>query len=178
MTVCVYAGTFDPFTRGHFSVVLQGCRLFSHVRILVAENPHKAAVFSSRERGKLIESYIESMPHVSVDATTGYVVQYAVKIGASVLIRGVRNATDATSELNLAIENMKLCPQIQTILLPSDPALSSVSSTSIKERMENTMSYEDMKDLLTPEAYYALKSQKERIAEMKKNGHLPIGATP
>jgi phosphopantetheine adenylyltransferase len=87
----------------------------------------------------------------------------------------VRNETDAKSELALAIENMKLCPQVQTILLPSDPALSAVSSTSIKERMETSLSYEDMKDLLTPEAYYALKAQKERIAEMKKNGHTPAG---
>jgi pantetheine-phosphate adenylyltransferase len=171
MTVCVYAGTFDPFTRGHLSVVLQGCRLFSHVRILVADNPSKHPVFSSRERIKIIESYIGSMPHVSVDATTGYVVRYAENIGASVLLRGVRNETDANAEMNLAIENLKLAPHIQTVLLPSDPATSTVSSTLIKQKMESSSDFEDMKDLLTVEAYFALRQARERITEMKKNGH-------
>jgi len=171
MTVCVYAGTFDPFTRGHFSVVLQGCRLFSHVRILVADNPSKAPVFSSRDRVKLIESYVSNMPHVSVDAETGYVVKYAERIGASVLIRGVRNETDAKAEMALALENFKLAPQVQTVLLPSDPAVSEVSSTSIKEMMTKSSSYDDMRHLLTSEVYYALRSARERLEEMKKNGH-------
>ncbi len=171
MTVAVYPGTFDPFTRGHFSVVLQGCRLFSHVRILVADNPDKKPMFSSRERVKLIQSYIDNMPHVSVDATTGYVVKYADRIGASALIRGVRNETDAKTELELALENMKLCPHVQTVLLPSDPALSAVSSTLIKEQIQSSTDYEDMKDLLTVEAYFELRRYQERILEMKKNGH-------
>lgn len=171
MTVCVYAGSFDPFTHGHRSVVLQACRLFSHVRVLVAENPDKKVVFSARERIKIIESYIDNMPNVSVDATTGYVVRYAEKIGASVLVRGARNETDAKAELLLAQENLKLCPSIQTVLLPSDPSISGVSSTLIKERMETSVDYEDMKHLLTVEAYFSLRQVKDRIAEMKKNGH-------
>lgn len=171
MTVCVYAGTFDPFTCGHLSVVLQGCRLFSHVRILVAENPKKQPLFSSRERVRLIEHYVENMPNVSADAASGYVVHYAKKIGASVLLRGVRNETDAKVEMELAVENLKLCPGIQTVLLPSDPSVSGVSSTFIKERSEASVSYEDMKDLVTVETYSALRQHKETLELMRKNGH-------
>lgn len=171
MTTCVYAGMFDPFTYGHRSVVVQGCRLFSHVRILVADNPAKTPVLPARERVKLIESYIGTMPNVSVDSFSGYVVKYAEQIGASVLIRGVRNETDAKGEMTLALENFKLCPTIQTVLLPSDPALSGVSSTMVKELMANGADYTQMQALLTSEAYYALRQQSARMSEMKKNGH-------
>jgi len=172
MTVCVYAGTFDPFTRGHFSVVLQGCRLFSHVRILVANNPAKVTTFTHVERVELIKSYISKMPHVSVDSTSDYVVRYAEGIGASVLIRGIRNETDAKDEMALAVENSKLCPRVQTVLLPADLAVSDVSSTAIKKKIETAADYAEMKDLLTVETYLALINHRERVAEMRSRGHL------
>lgn len=172
MTVCVYAGTFDPFTYGHHSVVLQACRLFSHVRILVADNPAKHPLFSSMERMKLIESYIGNMPHASVDATGGYVVEYANQIGATFLVRGVRDATDAAAELALASENRKLSPGIQTVLLPTDPRLSDISSTTIKTQIQTSDDYRDMSHLLTVEAYFGLKAHRSTVELMKRNGHL------
>lgn len=172
MTVCIYAGTFDPFTKGHLSVVLQGCRLFSHVRILVAGNPKKMTTFNQVERVSLIESYIGKMPQVSVDATSGYVVKYAEAIGATVMIRGVRNDTDAKEEMNLALENTKLAPRIQTVLLPSDPSVSHISSSAIKKMIESATDYAGMKEYLTPQAYVALINNRETVAEMTRNGHL------
>jgi len=172
MTIAVYAGTFDVFTKGHESVTLQGVRLFGHVRILVANNPEKNPTFSSDERVKIILSYVGKMPHVTVDSASGYVVRYAESIGASVLIRGIRNETDAKEEMALAIENQKLAPSIQTVLLPSDPSVSDVSSTRIKEMIEKSSDYASMRNLLTPEAYIALIRNRESVAEMKRNGHL------
>jgi pantetheine-phosphate adenylyltransferase len=172
MTVCVYAGTFDPFTKGHLSVVLQGCRLFEHVRILVAGNPKKTTTFTHVERVKLIQSYTALMPQVSVDATSGYVVKYAESVGATVLIRGIRNETDAKEEMALALENLKLAPKIQTVLLPSDPTVSHISSSAVKKLTESSSDYATLKEYLTPEAYVALVNERERVAEMRANGHL------
>lgn len=113
MTTAVYAGTFDPFTYGHMSIVTQACRIFSHVRILVAVNDAKK-------------------PNVTVDFDEGLVAKYAEQVGATFLVRGVRNLTDAGAELLLAEQNKKIAPHIQTVLLPADPALSAVSSSAVK----------------------------------------------
>lgn len=132
MTTAVYAGTFDPFTYGHLSVLTQACRIFSHVRILVAVNKAKTPLFSEHERVDIIHSYVAKMPNVSVDFAPGYVARYAEEIGAAFLVRGVRNLTDAAAELNLAEQNKEVAPHIQTVLLPADPALSDVSSSGVK----------------------------------------------
>jgi pantetheine-phosphate adenylyltransferase len=74
------------------------------------------------------------MPNVSVDSTQGYVVHYAKEIGARFLVRGIRGASDATFETTLAQENRALAPDVQTVLIPAEPALSDVSSSGLKER--------------------------------------------
>src|ERR1043166_8265639 len=132
--VAVYAGTFDPVTRGHVSVVAQAARLFLHVRVLVADNPAKAPLFDVATRVALLREVLGKLPNVSVDSTAGYVVEYAREIGAAVLVRGIRGASDATWETELAQENRKLAPDVQTVLLPAEPSLSAVSSSELKAR--------------------------------------------
>lgn len=133
MTVAVYAGSFDPITLGHASVVRRAARLFSHVRVLVAVNPDKRALFSESERVALARELLGAMPNVSVDATTGLVVEYARAIGASYLVRGLRGAADAEPETELARVNLALAPELQTLLIPAEPGLSEVSSSGLKE---------------------------------------------
>ncbi len=133
MTTAIYAGTFDPFTFGHRTIVEQGIRLFSHVRILIAVNPNKTCTFSVEERIKIIKSYVDLIPNVSIDYTDGYVVEYAKECGATVLLRGIRHETDSLGELKLAQENLKLAPTIQTVILPTDPSLSDISSYNVKK---------------------------------------------
>lgn len=132
MTTAIYAGTFDPFTNGHMTIVQQGARLFSHVRILIAVNPDKKPFINLDTRLEIIRQRVGKMPNVSVDSTTGYVVHYANECGATVLLRGIRNVTDATYETTLAQENLKLAPSVQTVLLPTDPNLSDISSSAVR----------------------------------------------
>ncbi len=134
MNIAVYAGSFDPFTAGHLSVVRQAARVFSHVRILVAVNPDKKTLFTMEERLALIDELVRPMPHVTVDATSRYVVHYANDIGASFLVRGIRGASDATFETDLAQQNREIAPGILSVLLPAEPSLSSLSSSGLKER--------------------------------------------
>ena len=95
MTIAVYAGSFDPITAGHESIVRQAARIFSHVRVLVAVNPSKDVLFETDERVEMIAQTFRRMPQVSVDSTDGLVVEYARDMGASYLIRGVRGATES-----------------------------------------------------------------------------------
>jgi pantetheine-phosphate adenylyltransferase len=134
MTIAIYAGTFDPITTGHLSVVRAAVRLFAHVRVLVAVHPKKKPLFSLEERIELARAAVGPMPTVSVDGTSGLVVDYARAIGAIVLVRGLRGAADAAYETDLAQQNAEIAPEIATVMLPSDPRLSMVSSSELKER--------------------------------------------
>lgn len=133
MTIAIYAGSFDPITLGHASVVRRAARLFSHLRVLIAVNPDKQTLFSEAERVALARQMLGAMPNVSVDATSGLVVDYARAIGASFLVRGLRGAPDAAPETELARVNMALAPELQTVLIPAEPALAQVSSSGLKE---------------------------------------------
>lgn len=135
MSIAVYAGTFDPITSGHLSVLRQAARIFAHVRVLVAVNPDKNTLFDVDERVGMIREVVAAMPQVSVDATEGLVVEYAAEIGATTLVRGIRGSSDATFETELAQQNRELAPEISTVLLPAEPALAAVSSSSLKEQV-------------------------------------------
>jgi pantetheine-phosphate adenylyltransferase len=132
--IAVYAGTFDPVTVGHASIVSQAARLFAHVRVLIAENPNKKPLFNVEERAELLRTVFGKIPNVSVDWTSGLVVTYAREIGASLLVRGIRGASDATWETDLAQQNRLLAPDVQTVLIPAEPHLSGVSSSELKAK--------------------------------------------
>jgi pantetheine-phosphate adenylyltransferase len=132
--IAVYAGTFDPPTAGHLSVVRQAARLYSHLVVLVAVNPDKATLFSPDERMAMLREEAALLPNVLVSSTSGLVVEHARAIGASVLIRGIRGASDAHFETELAHANRGLAPEIVTIFLPAFAALADVSSSELKRR--------------------------------------------
>lgn len=136
MTIAIYAGTFDPITTGHLSVIREAARLFAHVRVLVAVHPTKEPMFELRERIDMAHEIVGPMPTVTVDGTEGYVVEYARTIGATALVRGLRGAADAAYETELAKENRELAPEIMTVMLAADPALSTVSSSELKRRAQ------------------------------------------
>jgi pantetheine-phosphate adenylyltransferase len=133
VSIAVYAGTFDPMTAGHLSVVRQAVRLTSHLVVLLAVNPEKKTLFTVDERLEMIREVVKIHPNVSAAWTEGLVVDYARLLGASILIRGIRGATDAPFETELAQTNRKLAPEIATILLPAAADLSQVSSSRLKE---------------------------------------------
>ena len=133
MKSAVYAGTFDPVTRGHLSVIQRGSQLFDALTVLVADNPEKRPLFSLAERLHFLRDATRDFPGVEIASTSGLVVEYARATGSQFLVRGVRGATDADYEAWLAAANLKLAPSIQTIFLPADPELSKLSSSRLKE---------------------------------------------
>jgi pantetheine-phosphate adenylyltransferase len=135
MTIAVYAGSFDPVTAGHLSVVRQAARLFGHVVIVVAVNPSKHYLLAADERMALLREAVRPHPNVTVAYTEGLIVDFARQIGASVLLRGVRGATDAQFETELAHHNRALAPELSTLFLPAEAHLAEVSSSGLKERV-------------------------------------------
>lgn len=156
MSIAIYAGTFDPITLGHLSVVRRAAAIFEHVRILVSVNPAKHPLFTGQERMDAIAAIVHRMPQVSVDSTEGLVVEYAREVGARFLVRGVRSATDAEFEMKLAQQNRALAPDIETVLLPADLALSEVSSSEVKRRVA---AGESVASVCTPEIEQAIRQR-------------------
>ena len=132
MRLAIYAGTFDPITRGHLSVVERAARLFDRLIVVVAINPSKAPLFSPEEREDMIREVTRPWPNVSCTRTEAYVVALARDRGARYLVRGVRGATDIESEIVLARMNRELAPEIETVFVPAHTELSEVSSSRLK----------------------------------------------
>jgi pantetheine-phosphate adenylyltransferase len=131
--LAVYAGTFDPVTLGHLSVVERGALLFDRLFLLVAMNPSKRPLFSAAERVDMLREVCARFGNVECAETDGYVVDFARAHDARYLIRGVRSSTDAESEIRLANLNRELAPEIETVFVPAHPELSEVSSSKLKE---------------------------------------------
>ncbi len=156
MTIAVYAGSFDPVTAGHLSVVRQAARLFGHVVVVVAINPDKRPLLTVAERMELLREVVALHPNVTVASTEGLIVDYARAIGASVLLRGVRGATDAQFETTLAQANRALAPDLATLFLPAESHLAEVSSSRLKEKLARG---EDVSDFCPPAVAAKLRSR-------------------
>ena len=133
MRIAIYAGTFDPITQGHLSVIEAGSKAFDRLIVLIAVNPEKRPLFSAKERLLFIRQAIDHVENARCDVTDGLVVDYARHNGAMFLVRGVRGTTDAQFETTLANINRTMAPEITTFFLPAAPALSEVSSSRLKE---------------------------------------------
>jgi pantetheine-phosphate adenylyltransferase len=133
MRVALYAGTFDPLTRGHLSVIERAAGLFDGLLVVVAVNPDKRPLFSVEERVDMGRDAVWTWPNVECTSTDGYVVELARARGARYLVRGVRSCTDVEAEIALANVNRELAPELETVFVPAHPELSEVSSSRLKE---------------------------------------------
>ena len=130
----LYAGSFDPITRGHLDIIQRGARFFDQVYVAVASNTSKQALFSPEEKVALVEEVTADLANVQVlQFTDGLTVDLARDLGASALLRGIRNNTDFEYEMNMAEINKLQAPDIETVILLSDAAYRAYSSSMIKE---------------------------------------------
>ena len=129
----VYPGSFDPLTNGHLDIVKRAVKMFDQVIIAVATNLDKNPLFTKEERKILIKEAVKDIEKVQVDSFDGLLVDYLKKIKANVVIRGLRAITDFEYELQMAIMNRKLYPQIETIFMIPDYKFSFLSSRLVKE---------------------------------------------
>jgi pantetheine-phosphate adenylyltransferase len=153
----VYPGSFDPLTNGHLDVVERALSIFDRLIVAVAANPDKRQpLFSVEERIELIATALKGRDRVEVASFTGLTVEYARSRGANTLVKGLRAYSDFDAELQQALMNRKLAPDIHTVFLMSSFAHIFVSSSILKD----IASYGgNVSDLVPPGVAKALKEK-------------------
>ncbi len=132
-SLAVFPGSFDPITNGHLDIVERGLAVFDRVRMAILLNPEKQPLFTVDERLALIRDAWRGNPRVEADTFSGLLVDYAERAGASVIIRGIRAISDFEYELQMALMNRRLNPQIETVFMIPAESYSYVSSRLVKE---------------------------------------------
>lgn len=133
MRTAIFPGSFDPFTRGHEAIVEQALSMFDKVVIAIGDNISKKSLLSPCEREALIKDCYRDHGRVEVIRYSTLTGEAALKVGATAIIRGVRNATDFEYERTMAQTNRRIYPELQTIILLTPAELSDVSSSMVRE---------------------------------------------
>ncbi len=131
--VAVYPGTFDPFTNGHLDITQRAALLFDEVIVAVYAKPAKNIIFSTDERLGMIREALKGMSNVRVEPFDGLIVQYLQKVGAKIIVRGLRAVSDFEYEFQMAHMNRQLWPEAEVVCLITAKSYSFISATLIRE---------------------------------------------
>jgi pantetheine-phosphate adenylyltransferase len=129
----IYPGSFDPVTNGHLDLIARAAMIFDQLIVGVAKNLEKEALFTPRERVEMLEAVTFEWKNVEVEQFDGLLMDYARSQGASVIIRGIRAVSDYEYELQMAMMNRKIEPDIETVFMLPAEAYSYLSSRLVKE---------------------------------------------
>lgn len=134
--IAVFPGTFDPITNGHVSIVSRALPLFERIIVGMGVNSTKRTMFSTEERTAWIKEAFAAHPQVEVIPFEGLTVDLCQEVGATYILRGLRNSTDHGYERSIALMNRQLSG-VETIFLPSAPEHAHISSTIVRELIAN-----------------------------------------
>lgn len=137
MKIGVFAGSFDPITRGHEDIVMKAMPLFDEIFIAIGVNIDKKYKFPLEDRIRWIENTFAGFPKVKVVSYEGLTVDLCKRLNAGFIIRGLRNTTDFEYESIVAEANKKLNPEVETVFFLSDPTLRCISSTVVRDLVKN-----------------------------------------
>ena len=129
----IYPGSFDPVTYGHLDVIERSSKLVDELIVGVLNNKAKSPLFSAEERVRMLNEVTKDMPNVTVVPFEGLLVDFARKMDAGLVIRGLRAITDFEYELQMAQTNHKMEPDVETVFLTTSLDISYLSSTTVKE---------------------------------------------
>lgn len=133
MLRALFPGSFDPPTNGHLNLLERASRIYDEIDVVIAVNPNKGYTFTAEERFEMMRELVEQFPNVQVHLWDKLIVKFAEKVGARIMIRGVRALADFGYEFELSMINKGLNPAVETIFMPTDPQYFVLRSTSIKE---------------------------------------------
>lgn len=158
----LYPGSFDPITYGHIDMVRRFSNLFEKITLLVASSIHKKYWFSLEERAEMAGEVLKKFSNVKVDKYKGLTTKYIKKKNISIVLRGIRSVTDFSYERDLAVNNKKIFPKMETLFLFSDTGTEVVSTKWIKEIAFHKG---NLKDLVPP---FVQKKIEQRILQGEK----------
>jgi len=132
-TLAIYPGSFDPLTNGHVDIIDRGSRLFDRIIVAILLNVEKSPLFTVAERVEIAREVFGKYPNVEVDTFDGLLVEYARHRRAGVIVRGLRAISDFEYEMQMALMNRHLNPEVETVfMMPAEP-YTYVSSRLVKE---------------------------------------------
>jgi len=131
--LAIYPGSFDPITYGHLDLIERGAQIFDRLVVAVLTNLEKQPLFTVEERVEMLRLVTASIPNVSVDTFSGLLVEYARRKGARAILRGVRAFSDYEYELQMALTNRKLEPNVETVFMMPAESYAYLSSRLVKE---------------------------------------------
>jgi len=133
LTIAIYPGSFDPITNGHLDIATRAARIFEKLIIGVFETPNKPILFSPQERAELIRKAVAHLPNVEVETFGGLTVDFARKVKAQAMVRGLRMSADFEREFDMAMMTKRLYPELEFVCLMSRMEYQFLSSSLLKE---------------------------------------------
>lgn len=131
--IAIYPGSFDPPTNGHLDLIERGSKIFDELIVAILRNPEKDPLFSVAEKRRMLESLTEGFKNVRVDTFEGLTVDYAARVKATAVLRGIRALSDYEYELQMALMNRKLQPDLETVFMMPAEQYSYLSSRLVRE---------------------------------------------
>lgn len=133
MTIAIYAGSFDPITNGHLDIAARAAKLFEKLIIGVYESPNKHPLFTAEERVELVKQSITDLPNVTAVSYRELTVDFARRLNAQAVVRGLRMSADFEREFDMAMMNKRLYPSLELVCLMASMEYQFLSSTLLKE---------------------------------------------
>lgn len=133
MKIAVYPGSFDPCTNGHLDVIRRASLIFDKLIVAVLENSSKTPLFSAEERVNMLRGVTQEISNVQVESFSGLLVDFTDKVGANVIIKGLRAVSDFEYEFQMALTNHNLRNTLETLFLPTSKEYMFLSSSIVKE---------------------------------------------
>ena len=133
MLRAIYPGSFDPVTFGHIDIIARSAQIADELIVGVLNNKAKTPLFSVEERVKMLVEVTKEMPNVKIVPFEGLLIDFAKKLDAKVIVRGLRAVTDFEYELQMSQTNHKLNPEIETLFMTTNLNYSYLSSSTVKE---------------------------------------------
>ena len=144
MSIAIYPGSFDPITNGHLDIATRAAKIFDKVIIGVYETPNKPILFTIKERVELIRQAIADLPNVDVESFSGLTVDFAKRVKAQAMVRGLRMSADFEREFDMAMMTKKLYPELETVCLMARVEYQFLSSSLLKEAASLGGNIEDL----------------------------------
>ncbi len=155
--IAIYPGTFDPITNGHVDVIERAAQMFEKIVVVISINSKKTTLFDEKERFDMALESLKHLDNVSVEMHRGLTVDFAKKINATAMIRGIRAISDFEFEFQIALMNRKLQPGVTTIFLMPHEKYTYLNSSIIRELSRYD---QDISDFVSP---YVAKKMREKF---------------